>query len=406
MPGGITMLNVVSLEEAKNIIAEKLGTFKSGFEDVGLSEAHSRVLYSDVYAPEALPAFDRSTVDGYALRASDTYGSGESIPAQLQVVGEVFMGEEADMAIGEGECVRISTGGMLPENADSVVMVENTDTSFEEFCLVFKAVSPFENVTRKGDDIKQGDTVLKKGTVISSLHIGVLAGLGITEVKVCRKLRVGIISTGDELIEAEKPLSVGKIRDVNSHILSAAVSEWGCVPRFYGIIKDNYSEILTAVERAVAENDIVLISGGSSAGTKDMTVKVISELGQAHFHGIAMKPGKPTIFGTCGGKAVFGLPGNPAASFYVALLTVRPLIEKIYGSSAKKRTQLCRISTNISSNHGREEIVGVKVEKGIATPVFSKSAYVSVISVCDGYIVVGRNTEGLKQGDEAEVNFF
>lgn len=400
------MLNVVSLEIAKEIISEKLSSYTLDSETVSLKNSLGRVLYSDVVSSENIPSFDRSTVDGFAVRAVDTYGSGESIPSQLNIVGEILMGEKADMEIGEGECVRISTGGMLPKNADSVVMVENTDCTFDEFCLIFKAVSPFENVTRKGDDLKEGQIILKKGTIVSSKHIGVLASLGITHIDVVRKIRVGIISTGDELVPIDSPSEMGKIRDINTHILSALVSELGCIGTEYGIVDDNFEAILEATEKAADENDIVLISGGSSAGVRDMTVKVIADLGEVYFHGIALKPGKPTICGKVKDKAIFGLPGHPAAAYYVTLMTVKPLIESLYEAEINDSVLTCPVSQNISSNHGREEIVSVKIIDGKAVPAFSKSGVVSALSDSDGYIIIDRNSEGLKKDDTVKVHLF
>ncbi len=400
------MLNVVSLKEAIRIITEAQLSFTPEAERVKLSQSVGRILYEDVYSGENIPSFDRSTVDGFAVKSSDTYGSSESMPSQLNAIGEILMGEEALIPLSEGECVRISTGGMLPQGADSVVMVENTDCTFEDLCLVFKAVSPFENVIRKGDDLKEGQLILKKGSLISSKHIGVLAASGMSHVNVCKKIRIGVISTGDELIKAEEKLTVGKIRDVNTHLLMALAEEMGCVGNEYGIIGDSFDEIYSAVKKAVEENDIVLISGGSSAGVKDMTVKVISSLGKVYFHGIALKPGKPTIFGTAEDKAVFGLPGNPAAAFFVTILTVKPLIQKLYESKNITDTLQCRISKNISSNHGREEVVCVKIIDGKAVPVYAKSAFVSPLSESDGYIIVERNSEGLKENDEVTVYLF
>ncbi len=400
------MLNVVSLEKARKIISEKFCSYSLGAETVSLSSSIGRVLYSDIVSSENIPAFDRSTVDGFAVIASDTYGSGESIPSQLSVIGEILMGEKADTEIEEGECVRISTGGMLPKNADSVVMVENTDCTFDEFCLIFKAVSPFENVIKKGDDLNEGKTVLKKGTVISSKHIGVLASLGITQIDVFRKIRVGIISTGDELVPVDSTAQTGKIRDINTHLLSALISDLGCIGTEYGIVDDNFEAILKATEKAADENDIVLISGGSSAGVRDMTVKVISELGEVFFHGMALKPGKPTICGRIKDKAIFGLPGHPAAAYFVTLMTVKPLLELLYNTEYKKSFLICPISQNISSNHGREEIVCIRISDGKAVPAFSKSGFVSVLSEADGYIVIDRNSEGVKTGETVKVYLF
>ncbi|MBQ7117726.1 MAG: molybdopterin molybdenumtransferase MoeA [Clostridia bacterium] len=400
------MLKVVSSEEAFEIISENLTSVYVGTERVSLGDSLGRVLSEDIISRENIPAFNRSTVDGYAVRASDTYGCGESIPAQLDIIGEILMGEGADLSVGDGQCVKISTGGMLPEGADSVVMVEHTDNSFDSLCLVYKAVSPFENVTAKGDDIKPGATVLRKGTRITSRHTGILASLGIKEVSVFMKIRVGIISTGDEIVPAEGETPVGKVRDINSHILSALMSEKGCKCTGYGIVKDIYDDIYDAVLRAVKENDIVLISGGSSAGTRDMTAGIISSLGETYAHGIAVKPGKPTIIGKIDGKAVFGLPGHPAASYFVCLRFVVPLINMLYGIKDNTRAVKSKILRNISSNHGREEIVCVKLSDEGAEPVFGKSGIISLLSESDGYIIIDRNREGLRCGEETEIHLF
>ena len=397
------MLNVVSLEKARQIIEESTLVYERKAEVASLDECIGRVLYDDVYSPEDIPGFDRSTVDGFAVKSEDTFGASEALPSQLDIKGEILMGENTSLSLNEGECIKISTGGMLPEGADSVVMVEHTDSDFGDFSLIYKSVSPFENVTRKGDDFRKGQLLLKKGTVISSKHIGVLAALGIAKVKAVEKIRVGIISTGDELVPVENTPENGRIRDVNTHLLTSLITENGALYKKYGIIKDEYSEIYSAVKKASEENDIVLISGGSSAGVKDMTVKVISDLGEVLFHGIALKPGKPTIYGTVNGKAVFGLPGNPAAAFYVTLLTVMPLIERLYEADTTKISVTKKISCNISSNHGREEVVSVRISGGYAEPVYSKSAFVSALSGCDGYIVVDRNSEGLKENEEVTV---
>lgn len=398
------MLNVVSLEKARQIIEESTLAYERKAEVASLDECIGRVLYDDVYSPEDIPGFNRSTVDGFAVKSEDTFGASEALPSQLDIKGEILMGENTSLSLNEGECIKISTGGMLPEGADSVVMVEHTDSDFGDFSLIYKSVSPFENVTRKGDDFRKGQLLLKKGTVISSKHIGVLAALGIAQFKAVEKIRVGIISTGDELVPVENTPENGRIRDVNTHLLTSLITENGALYKKYGIIKDEFSEIYSAVKKASEENDIVLISGGSSAGVKDMTVKVISDLGEVLFHGIALKPGKPTIYGTVNGKAVFGLPGNPAAAFYVTLLTVMPLIERLYEADRTKISVTKKISCNISSNHGREEVVSVRISGEYAEPVYSKSAFVSALSGCDGYIVVDRNSEGLRANEEVTVH--
>ena len=400
------MLKVITCEKALEIIKNEFKIINAGTESVSLAECLGRVLSESIVSSESIPAFDRSTVDGFAVIASDTYGSSESIPSQLDVIGEIPMGEKSSLTVNSGECVRISTGGMLPCGCDSVVMVENTDTSFDNFALIYKSVSPFENVTKKGDDIKTGQTVFEKGRALSSREIGALSCLGITRVNVYKKPRVGIISTGDEIIPAESEAVFGKIRDVNTHILSALVRELGCECVSYGIIKDNYGDIYSAVKKAVSENDIVLISGGSSAGTRDMTADIISSLGEVFFHGLSMKPGKPTIVGKIDNKAVFGLPGHPVAAYFVALRLISPLVSMVLGKSEKAVTLKGRLTQNISSNHGREEIVCVRYADGEVSPVFGKSGVVSLLSEGDGYIIIDRNCEGLRSGEEVTVNLF
>ncbi len=400
------MLKVEAVETALEIIKESFSDITSTQELVAVESSLGRVLAEDIISKENIPAFNRSTVDGYALKACDTYGSGESIPAQLEIAGEILMGQEAAIKIQSGQCIKISTGGMLPEGADSVVMVENTDNSFGDMCLVYKSVSPYENVNRRGDDIKEEALIFSKGRKITSREIGVLAALGISEVTVFRKPKFGIISTGDEIVSVDTPLTFGKIRDINSHILSALMIENGCEATLYGIVKDEYEAILSVMKKAVRENDIVLISGGSSAGARDMTVDIISKLGEVYLHGIAMKPGKPTIVGKIDGKAVFGLPGHPSASYFVTLRLVKPLVDMMLCREDKTRKIKASLLCNISSNHGREEILCVKLTDEGAMPLYGKSGVISLLSESDGYIIIDRNCEGLRSGEEAEIYLF
>lgn len=400
------MLKVVAVETAIEIIKENFSAIPVLKETVSLEDSLGRTLAEDITAKENIPAFDRSTVDGYALKASDTYGSSESIPAQLDIIGEILMGEKAEAEIKDGQCIKISTGGMLPVGADSVVMVENTESSFGDICLVYKSVSPYENVNRKGDDIKKGSVIFFKGRKITSKEIGVLAALGISQVNVFKSPKVGIISTGDEIVPVDTPLTSGNIRDINSHILSALLKERGCECKLYGIVKDEYGAILSAIKKAVSENDAVLISGGSSAGARDMTADIISKLGEVYLHGIAMKPGKPTIVGKIDGKAVFGLPGHPVASYFVALRLVTPLTDMMLCRKNDTRSIKAKILCNVSSNHGREEILCVKLTDGGTVPVYGKSGVISLLAESDGYIIIDRNCEGLKANDEAEIYLF
>lgn len=398
------MLNVVSVEKALEIIKEEFPQ-KVITEEIAVYDAVGRILGEDIFSSENIPAFDRSTVDGFALIAADTYGAGENMPSLLNIKGEILMGEEAAFTVTRGECVKISTGGMLPLGADSVIMIENTDESFDSMCLCLKSVSPNENVTRKGDDVKTGEKVLRKGTLISSSSVGVLCAIGKEYIKCVKKIKVGIISTGDEIVPVSEKPKNGQVRDINSVLLSSLMKENGCEVINYGIVKDNKDEITKVFLNALKECDTVLLSGGSSKGERDATAEIISENGELLFHGLAMKPGKPTILGKCDGKAVFGLPGHPAAAYYVALRVVIPYVSFMYGSKNTVRSIKYELGTDIPSNHGREEVVPVKTVDGKIYPVFGKSGLVSLLSQSHGYIIIDRNREGVFLGEETEVYF-
>ncbi|MBR4726464.1 MAG: molybdopterin molybdotransferase MoeA [Clostridia bacterium] len=395
------MLHVVTKEEAIAIIREKTACLSAQTERLPLADAAGRILAADLIAGEDIPAFDRSTVDGYAVIAADTFGAGAAIPAQLDTVGEILMGEAAETALRRGQCVRISTGGMLPPGADAAVMVEQTEQA-EGLCLVYKSVAPFENVTRKGDDLARGDAVLKKGTLLGAAQIGVLAALGAREVDVFRRPVIAIISTGDEITDGTP--GPGQIRDINSYLLAAAAREAGCEARMYGVVHDRSAEIETAVRDCLRDADAVLLSGGSSAGARDLTVQIIDALGEVFFHGIAMKPGKPTIFGMIEGKPVFGLPGHPLAAYFVFRLIVADYLKACLRQPGDAPIHAGPLAVNIPSNHGRTEFLCVKIGSGgEVTPVHTKSGVISVLSASEGFIEIPRDAEGLAQGTIVKV---
>lgn len=400
------MLNVVSMKEAIRITQGEFSSYETGTERLNISDCLGRVLAQDILSEENIPPFDRSTVDGYAVLSSDTFGAGESMPSVLSLTGEILMGEEARDTVSSGECIKISTGGMLPKGADGVVMVEHTEQMPGGTCLVFKAVSPYQNVTKKGDDVTVGRTVINKGTKITSKHIGILCALGITEVECVKKLKVGIISSGDEIVSVEEKVPLGKIRDINSHFLASLVKENGYEATEYGIVRDEFEELYSTLQKAANECDAVLISGGSSAGAKDMTAAVIDKNGEVFFHGIAVKPGKPTIFGKVNGKAVFGLPGHPAAAYLIAKTVVMNLLRFCSKQENKLLTVSAEITESISSNHGREELIPVILKDGKAHPLFFKSGLVSLLSSADGFTVIPRNKEGLFKDEKVTVHLF
>lgn len=398
------MLSVISVEKAVEIIREEFGCSEI-YEETEILSALGRVTAEDVFSSEFIPAFDRSTVDGFAVFSADTYGAGENMPAMLSVRGEVLMGEKPPCGIERNQCLKISTGGMLPQGADGVIMVEHTDESFDGMCLCLKSISTGENVIKKGDDVKEGDRVLKKGTVINSASLGILCALGITKIRCVKKPVIGIISTGDEIIDFSEKPDIGQIRDINSVMLSALLKEQGCETVNYGIIKDEKNKLSEVFIKALNECDALILSGGSSKGERDMTAEIISENGKLLFHGLSLKPGKPTILGSCGGKAVFGLPGHPQAAYFTALRIVVPFIKHFTGRYDKEKSAAFILSSDIPSNHGREEMTAVKIIDDKIYPVFGKSGLVTLLSESDGYIITDRNREGAFCGEKTEVFF-
>ena len=395
------MLNVVTKDEAVKIVKDHTAAFAEKTESAAVFDALGRTLAGDVVSAENIPAFDRSTVDGYAVCAADTFGAGASIPAQLEIVGEILMGEQPTFSLTSGQCAKIATGGMLPAGANAAVMVEHTDSE-DGLCLVYRAVAPFENVTKTGDDVAAGETALKKGTVITAAEVGVLCALGIDKISVYRKPLIAVISTGDEIVSGTPQL--GQIRDVNTYLLASAVKEYGCEALVYGVVKDERDAIEQAVKDCVKKADAVLISGGSSAGTRDMTVQIIDSLGKAYFHGVAMKPGKPTIFGVIDNKPVFGLPGHPLAAWFVFRLIVAEYIRSVFGRENDKPKRSGTLAVNIPSNHGREEYLCVTTnENNEVVPLHTKSGVVSVLSKAEGFIKIERNTEGLFKGTTVDI---
>ena len=414
------MLTVLTPGEALGVIFERFAPLLCPAEVVGLNDALGRVLHEDVVADDFVPGFDRSTVDGYAVISSDTFGCSESIPAMLSLSGEVLMGHAAKGVLLPGSCIAVSTGGDLPEGADAVVMLEFTEDFGSGFIGINSPVAPGNNIIFKGDDVSPGVRILSAGAVLSPHDIGILAALGFDQVSVRPSPVVGIISTGDELVVPSVTPGRGQVRDVNSPMLMAAAARCLAVPLCYGIVRDDESALRDSVRRAVLECDVVLVSGGSSAGTRDLTVSVFESLGEILFHGIAMKPGKPTILGVIDDKPVFGLPGHPVAAFFVFDLFVRPLVARFMGASAERRSVTARLGEAVSSNHGREEYIqctmynvqctimdeGAGRDCVVAMPVRGKSGLIAGLAGTDGYICVPSDSEGLPKGAEVNVTLF
>jgi len=400
------MLNVITIAEAQQLIAEKFGQLRMPEEQVPLEAALGRVLAHDCLATEFVPNFNRSTVDGYAVRAQDVFGCSDSIPALLMQVGEAKMGEHTELEILSGECVYVPTGAEIPAGADCVIPLEDTEPLGDGTIAVYKPVSPGTNLIFRGDDVKPGDLVLPAGRRLNVADIGALAALGQTQVWVRQMPRIAVISTGDELVAPGEPLPMGKIRDVNAAMLVAFVHSTGAVADFIGIIPDNLEAVRAALQNSLVGHDLVLLTGGTSVGVKDAVPQVVAELGELLVHGLAVKPGKPTLFGQVQGKPVFGLPGNPVAAYFMAYLLVRPLVASMLGTQFAERKVSLPLARNVPSNHGREEYVPVVIREGKAQPIASKSGLITMLANTDGFLCIPRDKEGLRQGELVEVTLF
>ena len=401
------MLNVCTPEEALNIIRREFAGSTAETEVLPLSACVGRVLAGDITANEYVPDFDRSTVDGYAVRASDTFGCSDSMPAILKLRGIVGMGKASGIVLREGECAYVPTGGEIPEGADAMVMIEHGESYGNEEIGILKTAAPGNNIIYRGDDVFPGKTVIRAGRVLRSEDIGALAALGICEVKLKKRPVVGIISTGDELVPVSQRPEAGQVRDVNSDMLAASVELCGAEARCFGIVRDGYMRLREAIVEHLDGCDVLLISGGSSVGQMDSTCAVIEELGTLLLHGIAMKPGKPTIIGKIGSKPVIGLPGHPAAAFFVTDIFVKELIAIMLGIKPRVFSVSARLTEAVSANHGRAQYVGVVLSeqdgKVYARPVRSKSGLISSLAGCDGYFCIPRDSEGCAKGDEITV---
>jgi molybdopterin molybdotransferase len=374
-------------------------------------QALGRITMSAVLAPHPLPEFSRSTVDGFAVRAADTYGAGESLPAYLDLIGEVPMGGSPDFKVEAAQCGLIHTGGMIPECADAVVMVEYTQGSRPGEIEILRPVAVGENIIAIGEDVQAGSVVIPGGTRLRPAEIGGLMALGITQIEVAQLPKVGILSSGDEVISPERQPVLGQVRDVNTYSLSALVENAGGVPVCYGIIPDRQDAMLYAARRAKAECDLVVITAGSSASTRDLTATVINQLGDPGVlvHGVNIRPGKPTILAVCEGVAMIGLPGNPVSALVIAGLFVVPLIKKLLGERLSRPpcTIPARLAINLSSQAGREEWVPVRlVEKDgeyLAEPVFGLSNLIFTLARADGQIRIPPDDTGLSAGEIVNV---
>ncbi|MDP4084194.1 MAG: molybdopterin molybdotransferase MoeA [Bacillota bacterium] len=376
-----------------------------------LEEALHYILAEPIIAKENVPGFDRSTVDGYAVMAEDTYGSSESMPGFLSVVGEVKMGEEATHSIGHGEAIYVPTGGMLPPGSNSVIMIEHCE-EIAGLLNTYKQIAPGENIIRAGDDIKEGEVLLQKGAKLRPQELGAIAALGISHVTVYRRIKVAYLSSGDEIVPFQtERLEIGQIRDINHLTIIGLAQEWGHDVEYGGIVKDNVEVFLQKARELYENADCLILSGGSSVGAKDYTTDVIESLGKpgVFVHGISVKPGKPTILAIADGKPVIGLPGHPASAMIIFRLFGQRILQKLKGERLEKKPDriYARITKNIPSSPGRSDYIRVKLVdregEWWAEPIIGKSGLITTLVKSDGIVEIMSEKEGIAQGEYVPV---
>ncbi len=395
-------------------LLQKIERFKPiSDERVSIEDSLHRVLAEEIISTIDLPEFPRSTVDGFALKAKDTYGASEKNPVLLKVIGEIPMGVVSDIVVKEGEAIKVATGGMIPKGADAVEMIEYTEWIDPQTLSVTKPISPMENVVQIGEDIRAGEVLLPKGHFIRPQDIGLMAGIGKKEVKVYLQPKVGVISSGDEIVPIEKDPSPGEIRDINRYTITSMVKENGGIPYFLGIARDRLEDLQEKIERGLRETDFVVITGGSSVGTMDLTMEVLRTFPKTEIlgHGLSIRPGKPTLLADIGGKPFLGLPGHPVSAIVIFHFFGKPILRVLSGIPKEHACDEIKIrakaSRPIPSIGGRVDYVRVKLEEKDGTywasPVFGKSGVISHLVRANGLLKIDIHEEGLEEGEEADV---
>lgn len=420
-PAVKSFFRVVTPDEARSRI---VAFAPVGTETIPVARALGRVLASDLAAAVDLPHFHRANMDGYAVRAPDTFGASASIPAYLKLAGTIEMGTHAKRPLGKGEAMRIATGGMLPPGSDAVVMIEYTDevgsgatgggSIGQATVEVHRSVAPWENVLRVGEDIARGEQIFAHGRRLRARDLGALTGVGITRVPVFRRPRAALISTGDEIVAPDATPRPGQVRNINAYSLIAMATEAGALVTDLGVIHDRRDALAKALTRALARHDVVLISGGSSVGAKDITLDVIGSFKRSEiiFHGISVAPGKPTILARAVDKPVLGLPGHPQSALVIFDIFGAPLLRVLGGEDPATvftplRTVRAQLTQNVASQPGREDYVRVTIAardgRHLATPLAGKSGAIFNLVKADGLVRIAANAEGLEAGTEVEV---
>lgn len=408
--------SLLKVDDALQILLEHLAVVRRQTETVPLAAALDRITAKPVIAPEALPAHARSTMDGFAVSAADTFGASESMPAYLKICGEVLMGQQPTFTVERGCCARIPTGGLLPSGTDAVVMLEQTVPIDESMVEIVKAVGVGTSLIAPGEDIDKGVPALPAGQRLRPQDLGLLAGLGIDQIEVYGRIKVGVLSTGDEIVPYTEVPPPGKVRDINGVTLAGLVLRAGAEVTSYGIVVDTKETFSAAVAKAIAENHLVLFSGGSSVGVADLGEQTIAALGNPGVlvHGVALKPGKPIIIGLCGTTPIFGLPGHPVSAMVCFELFVEPTLRHLSGLSVGEDLPrpfvFARLARNINSAPGRKDLIRVQLAKGdgawIADPVLGKSGAITTMSHAHGYFFIDEESQGVTQHTEVKITLY
>ena len=404
------MLQVKSAADALSLLEEEIKPLDKGALILPLAEALGYIAAADICCEEIIPPFNRSTVDGYALRACDSFGAGAGSPGRLKLRGRVEMGQKPGFSLAPGEAAYVPTGGCLPAGADAMIMLEYSEDIGDGYIYFYKAAAPGNQLIFAGDDAKPGEVLVARYQRLQPHHVGLLAAAGISQAPVFAPLSVGIISSGDELVDIKTVPKNGQIRDVNSYLLAAQVEEAGAKARCYGIAPDNAEHLLSLCVSALAECDMLLLSGGSSVGQQDYSPWVLKNLPHSRLllHGLAVKPGKPTLLALAGDKPVFGLPGHPLSAYFICRVFVLRALRLLQGqATTPPRCITATLTLNYPSNAGRAEYLPVALSASpagwLAKPIFNKSGLICLLKQASGYICISREQEGLAKGQEVEV---
>ncbi len=394
----------ISLEAARAIIDEALRPIER-IEPVPLDAAHGRVLAQDIVATADVPPFSRAAMDGYAVRAADTSGATPTRPAVLTCIEKVFTGQMPARTVGQGQCTEIATGAPMPPGADAVVMVEQTGADSSQV-QIFAAADPGQNIGRQGADIKSGQTVMRAGEVLNASRVGAIAALGLAHVDVYARPRVAILSTGNEIVDPGRPLEPGQIYDINRFTLAAVIAEHGGVPVPHRTAADTIADLSRAVDECL-EDDVLVFSGGTSVGERDLILDALSNKGEVLFHGISVKPGKPTAFGLVHGKPFFGMPGYPSSCLSNAHILLVPALRRTARLPPHAvKTVTLPLARRVVSTSGRHQFYTVRVADGKAIPAFKASGDITSMSQADGYFEIAAETDVVEQGELIEVTLF